>query len=91
MFRGPFDGFCSGLGGYSPIGMIFGLVVVIGLIVGLLLLVWLWRRAGSGHPQAPAAIQPQSSGVSAKEVLQVRYARGEITREQYLQMLADLG
>ena len=25
-----------------------------------------------------------------KRILQVRYARGEITREQYLQMLADL-
>ena len=91
MFRGPFDGFCSGLGGPGPIGMIFGLVVAMGLIVGLLLLVWLWRRSASGRPQAPAAIQPQSSDVSAKEVLQVRYARGEITREQYLQMLADLG
>ncbi len=25
-----------------------------------------------------------------KQILQLRYARGEITREEYLQMLADL-
>jgi uncharacterized membrane protein len=28
--------------------------------------------------------------MSPKEILQARYARGEITREQYQQMLADL-
>jgi putative membrane protein len=83
---GLINGFCSGFGGYSRIGVILGWIIVVGLIVGLaLLLVALWRRAGAGRSQPPP-----SSDRSAREVLQIRYARGEITREQYLQMREDL-
>ena len=32
----------------------------------------------------------QAPGQNAREILQVRYARGEITREEYQQMLSDL-
>ncbi len=86
MMPGPFNGFCSGFAGYSPAGMILSWVLVIGLVVGLvLLLVGLWRRAGGGRPRSVA-----SAASSAREVLQIRYARGEITREQYLQMRDDL-
>ena len=39
-----------------------------------------------GHPpNSSVAHRP-----SAKEILQTRYASGEITREQYLEMLADI-
>ena len=84
-------GFGSGFGGFGLIGMLFNLVLTVGfLIVLVFLAVWLWRRFNLtnrtitlSHPAGPAA--------SAKEILQMRYARGEITREQYQQMLADLG
>jgi uncharacterized membrane protein len=33
---------------------------------------------------------PAQSQPSAKEILQARYARGELTREQYKEILADL-
>ena len=87
-------GFGSGLGGFGAFGLsglILNLVITVGLIVGLvLLIVWLWRRVNSGGQRWPARQQPTETGNSSKEILQVRYARGEITREQYQQMLVDL-
>jgi len=67
--------------GYGYWGMIIGAVIMIVVLLGLVLLVvWAVRRTGnaSGKPQ------------TAREVLDLRYARGEITREQYEQMKHDL-
>jgi putative membrane protein len=80
-----------GFGGFGMIGMLMQLVVMVGLIVGVVLLVvWLWRRFGPACRTAGVPQQPVNLGPSAREVLQIRYARGEITREQYQQMLADI-
>ena len=94
MMGGILNGFglgCSGFGGLGLIGLILNLVITIGLIVGLVLLVvWLWRRVNpTGQPLA-ASQSPVGAEASPRDILQVRYARGEITREQYQQMLADL-
>jgi uncharacterized membrane protein len=52
-----------------------------------LLVVWAIRRA-----HVPAATGPYAAGQpTAKEVLQARYARGEIAREQYERMKQDIG
>lgn len=83
------------MGGYGNFGwfgiisMLLGLVITIGLIVGLVLLALsLLRRPGPG---AGPWTQPRAGEqLSPREILQIRYARGEITREQYQQMLADL-
>ena len=82
---------CSGLGGFGLIGIILNLAITVGLIVGLVLLIaWLWRRVNPGG-QTFAAPQSQTGALaSPRDILQTRYARGEITREQYQQMLADL-
>jgi uncharacterized membrane protein len=82
---------CSGLGGFGLIGMVLNLTITAGLIVGLVLLIaWLWRRVNPGG-QTFAAPQSQTRAVaSPREILQTRYVRGEITREQYQEMLADL-
>jgi putative membrane protein len=80
-----------GFGGFGLIGMLMQLVVMIGLIVGVVLLVmWLWRRVGLASQTTRAPQQPVNLGPSAREVLQTRYVRGEITREQYQQMLTDI-
>jgi putative membrane protein len=78
-----------GYGGMGWIGMILGLVVTIGVIIGLVLLVvWVVRRM-SGNPSQPG---PQNlTGQSAKDIAQTRYAKGEINREEYQQILSDLG
>jgi putative membrane protein len=92
IMRGPYGGFYGDFGGFHMFGWFIGLLIAIALVVALvLLLVWLWRRAAGGRVQRSGALQPPSSVMSAKEILQARYARGEITREQYLQMRDDLG
>ena len=84
-------GFGSGFGGFGLLGMIVNLVITVGLIVGLVLLIaWLWRRF-SPDGQTYAAPQSHVGAVaSPRDMLKTRYARGEITREQYQQMLVDL-
>ena len=57
---------------------------------GIGLLAWLARRSGTGSlglalPWLGTASQP-----SPREILQARYARGEITREEYEQIRRDL-
>lgn len=73
-----------GYGGFGLIGLLFNLAIIIGIVV---LVVWAVKRFTSG---ATNWNQP-SGNQSPREILQARYARGEITREQYQQMLGDLG
>jgi len=80
-----------GFGSFGLIGMILNLVITVGLIVGIgLLVVWLVRRVGSHGGASSAGQQPGQAAFVPREILQARYARGEITRDQYQQMLTDL-
>lgn len=73
-----------GYGGFGLIGLLFNLVIIVGIVV---LIVWAVKRFTNGTSN-----WNQLSGTqSPREILQSRYARGEITREQYQQMLSDLG
>lgn len=77
-----------GWGSYGWIGMIINLVITVAVIAGFVwLVIWLVRRAGSNDS---ANFGPAAVGQSPREILQTRYARGEITREQYQEILADL-
>ena len=63
--------------GFGWIFMIlFWILVVLGIVA---LAKWLFSTAGSGE-----------SGKRPLEILKERYARGDITREQYEQMRRDL-
>lgn len=87
MGTGMLGGF-GGFGSFGLIGMILNLVITIGVIVGIVWLVtWLVRRVGSN---GQVAFDPAVTAQSPREILQARYARGEITREQYQEILADL-
>ncbi len=68
------------MGWYGLISLLFNALIIAGVVV---LVVWAVRRfsAPSSH---------LASGQTPREVVQARYARGEITREQYQQMLDDL-
>lgn len=70
-----------GFGGMGLIGLIFNLAILIGIVI---LIVWAVKRFNSGSPV------PGASAQTPREILQSRYARGEITRDQYQQMLSDL-
>lgn len=76
--------------GLGLVGWLLNLVLTLLVLGGVIwLVVWLVRRlssAGSTWLSHEAAGGPEDP----KRVLQLRYARGEITREQYLAMLKDL-
>ncbi len=83
---------CGSLGfwgtGNGWLGIVLTLFINLVVIVGFVLLIaWFVRRV------LPTAGLAGGSGaaLTAKEILQARYARGEITRDQYKKMLADLG
>lgn len=79
--------FGYGYSGFSWIGMLVGLVIAIGFIVGLAILaVWFIRHMG-GNAQTTAQ---HPTGISAKDMAQIRYAKGEISRDEYQRILSDL-
>jgi putative membrane protein len=67
--------------GMGPFGMIVWLVLI---ALVILVVVWFTRSAGSGRP---AQLERRSSG---PEVLEERYARSEIDRNEYLQKKRDI-
>ncbi len=73
-------GFGMGLGG--------GLMMVLFWIVLIVGVVWLARGLFSAGQQPP--VSSTRSVLSADEVLKQRYARGEITKEQFDGMRRDL-
>jgi putative membrane protein len=90
MFPRMYHGFYPGLGGGGWLIAILCIAFIIAVIIGIVLLViWLARRS-SANGRSASALQAPPAPPSAREILQTRYARGEITREQYQEMLADL-
>lgn len=78
-----------GFGGMGWFGMGLIAVITIAVIIGLVLLViWAVRRM-SGTPNQPGS--QNMAGQSAKEIAQMRFAKGEISRDEYQQILSDLG
>lgn len=73
--------------GWGLLMGIFWLLVIAGLIVGIM---WLVReysgREFAGGPER----QPPGERESPREILDRRYAEGEITREEYEAMKRDL-
>lgn len=74
-----------GDGGYGPMGMIIWLVILVAIVGGG---VWFFQRLQQQQPgQSPQLPAARSRGL---DVLEERYARGEIEREEYLQKKRDL-
>ncbi|MCJ7622519.1 MAG: hypothetical protein MUO76_03375 [Anaerolineaceae bacterium] len=78
-----------GFGHFWGFGWIVCLFIIVAFVIGVVLLVtWLVRRKGSQAERIHA--EHGTSPRSAREVLQVRYASGEVTRDEYLDILKDL-
>ena len=91
MMGGTIGGFGTGIGGAMGSLGVFGglvnLILTIGFLAGLVLLgVWLWRRLGV---PAVAPVRETQQG-SVRDILRVRYARGELSQEEFQRMLHDL-
>jgi len=69
------SGFGSGLGyGYMGLGLIFWILIIVGVILLIKWLVDQGKTTGGGGQQ------------SSMEILKSRYARGEITAEEFEEM-----
>jgi len=85
--HGSYWGIMDGWGGpgwAGPFGMFFGLIF---LVVVIVLIVWLARGGRWSGGQAPIG-ERRSPGLA---ILEERYARGEIDREEFLKKKQDLG
>ena len=72
--------------GFGILGPVFMVLFWGGLIA---LAVWL-ARGLFGNDSRRSSVSPTGDGLSAQAILDERYARGEITREQYELMKSDL-
>ncbi len=76
----------------NQVGLIVGIIVILIiaiLLVGIILLSrWVVRYANRKNP-ASKTKSAQKPILTAREILDYRYAQGEITREQYESMLDD--
>jgi len=72
--------------GFGGIGMIFGFIFFIAIIIGVvLLIVWLVRRTGLTDFSIS-----DKQGSRSLDILKERYARGELTKEQYENIKKEL-
>lgn len=80
--------------GFNSLGWI-GMILIWMFSIGFLALVFmgisgLIRGVINDGKRTVSQYSSEDYQPSASEILQVRYANGEITREQYLEMLADI-
>lgn len=90
MMMGRYGGFGWGLAGGGWLLLLFGLLILIGLA---LLVIWA-VRAFSGHERTGAGAPPSSQVSPHDEAIAIakrRLAAGEITPEQYQEIMKALG
>ena len=92
MGRGFGNGF-NMMGGYGWFGglliLLFGALIIAGIV---LLVVWLVKASGSHSPGSGASQPPGAAGHDeAIAIAKRRFASGEITKEQYDEIIRTLG
>ena len=79
--------FGTGFGLYGLFGMLFNIAILVGVVV---LAVWAVQKFTGSGSSSGAGGQHNSQAPSAREILDQRYARGELNREEYQQKLQDI-
>ena len=91
MWGGCCSGIFGGFGGFGLVGSILNIVITVGLIIGIVwLVIWIVRRLSSNQKTLLSQSGSSDNMKSPLDILKVRYARGEITRDEYQDMLTDL-
>jgi putative membrane protein len=81
----------GGFGAYGTVGLILNIIITIGVIIGIvLLIVWAVRRLSANGAGYYTGRQTEAELSNPKEIAQLRYARGDITRDQYQELITDL-
>lgn len=80
MGQGMMDGYGM-MYDYGWIYMILGMLLIVGIV---LLIVWLVRQSSTG---STGSIE---KGETALDILKKRYAKGEISKEDYERMKSDI-
>jgi len=70
--------------------ILISLALVAGISLLVVLVVLLVRRLTNSPATNPREVSAEDAVLSARDILQIRYVCGEITRDQYFQMLGDL-
>ena len=79
-----------GMGVWNIVIFIIIAFIILACIIGaVFLIVWAVRRTGAGSPAAPTS-GPAGNPNAALQIAQERYARGEINRDEYQQIVDDL-
>ncbi len=73
------------------VGLVLNLVIIAAIIVGVVLLIVSVVRRGNQPAVSQVTPAQPPAAPNPKDIAQTRYARGEITRDEYMQILADLG
>ena len=75
-------------GGLGWIGMLINMVISVVLIIGVIFLViWIVKRLSNNNSER----EFNNTTLSAVDIAKERYAKGEITREEFQKLLVDLG
>ena len=77
----------TGFGIWGGIGVFLNIAILVGIVV---LVVWAVQKfTGSGSRKISTA-DDNNRPPSAREILDRRYARGDLSREEYKEMISDL-
>lgn len=78
---------CRWNGGFGWVGMIIGILLILALIIGgIILISWLFKRAGTSNYKRVNF----TASSSALDIARERYAKGEISREEYQNLVSEL-
>jgi putative membrane protein len=77
----------TGLGIWGGIGIFFNLAILAGIVV---LAVWAVQKFTSSGSRETYTSSDHNRSTSAREILDQRYARGDLDREEYKEMISNL-
>jgi putative membrane protein len=76
---------------YGWLGLVLNVFLILGVLIGIILLIiWLVRTTSSNQNRFGNGSAQIDKPLSAREILKIRYVRGEIDREKYQEMLEDI-
>lgn len=87
-YGGCCGGWFGGAWGLGWVGFLLNVLIILGLVA---LVVWGVRRIASLASRGDTSGLSFPDQRSPREILAARYARGEIDRDQYKNILSDLG